>query len=99
IRVWSRLSHANLVPLLGYVNGIHGPGFVSPWYSERDAISFLKYHPSANRNMICSDVASGLECLHSQLPPIVHGDIKGVSVFLAYRLAGILRLRLFSKIF
>ncbi|KAF8335297.1 kinase-like domain-containing protein, partial [Cantharellus anzutake] len=82
MRVWSRLSHANLVPLLGYVNGVHGPGFVSPWYSERDAISFLKNHPSANRSMIvrCAEVASGLEYLHSQLPPIVHGDIKGAII-------------------
>ncbi|KAF8317287.1 kinase-like domain-containing protein, partial [Cantharellus anzutake] len=83
MRVWSRLSHANIIPLLGYVNGEDGHGLVSPWYPEGNAINFIKNHPSANKDMICADVASGLTYLHSQCPPIVHGDIKGVNILIA----------------
>ncbi|KAF8316461.1 kinase-like domain-containing protein, partial [Cantharellus anzutake] len=85
IRVWSRLMHVNVVPLLGYVHCQNGQlGFVSPWYPEGNVIDFIKNHPDANRDMIvrCADVASGLEHLHSQNPSIVHGDIKGHNILI-----------------
>ncbi|KAF8335914.1 kinase-like domain-containing protein [Cantharellus anzutake] len=82
MRVWSRLNHANLVPLLGYMDGLHGLGLVSPWYPKGNVINFIKNHPTANRDLICADVASGLSYLHSQEPSIVHGDIKGQNVLI-----------------
>ncbi|KAF8316459.1 kinase-like domain-containing protein [Cantharellus anzutake] len=82
IRIWSRLSHVNLVSLLGYVNDDYGLGFVSLWYPEGNVINFIKNRPSANRDVICADVASGLEYLHSRNPPIVHGDIKGQNILI-----------------
>ncbi|KAF8335709.1 kinase-like domain-containing protein [Cantharellus anzutake] len=82
MRVWSCLSHPNVVPLLGYVDDVSGQGLVSPWYPEGDVIKFIKSHPSANRDTICADVASGLEYLHSQNPSIVHGDMKGENILI-----------------
>ncbi|KAF8335714.1 kinase-like domain-containing protein [Cantharellus anzutake] len=53
MRVWSRLSHDNLAPLLGYVYYQNGQlGFVSPWYTKGNAINFIRNHPGANRDMI-----------------------------------------------
>ncbi len=52
MRVWSRLEHANVVPLLGFVNDINGPGLVAPWYSNGDVIKFIKARPHANREII-----------------------------------------------
>ncbi|KAF9511657.1 hypothetical protein BS47DRAFT_1143588 [Hydnum rufescens UP504] len=83
IRVWTRLSHPNIVPLLGFIDEPHGPGMVSPFFAEGTALQFLKKYPDANREVLCLDVARGLQYLHSQKPPIIHGDIKGINVLIS----------------
>ncbi|PVF98369.1 kinase-like protein [Serendipita vermifera] len=82
--VWTRLKHENIAPLYGYTeaNMFFGPfgALISPWYHYGDADKFF----NENRHILTMDqrkglwygVVAGVCYLHSQAPPIVHGDLK-----------------------
>jgi len=82
-RVWKQLDHQNIVPLLGLVSGKLGPGLVSPWYSHGNILQYIRRVPNARREPLCEDVARGLRYLHEQVPPIIHGDLRGDNVIVA----------------
>ena len=52
----------NIVPLLGFVDGVDGSGLVSPWYPKGNVINFIRHHPDANREIIVRDpfISSGM---------------------------------------
>ncbi|KAK7032035.1 hypothetical protein VNI00_013403 [Paramarasmius palmivorus] len=70
--LWIQLEHPNIVPLFGVNTSLFSPGFclISPWFSNGDIVSYMKM----------SDIAAGITYLHSQVPMIVHGDIKGANI-------------------
>jgi len=88
--MWKRLTHSNIVPLLGVT--ITPFQLISDWMSGGDLPEYLKKHSDVNRldlvggPLLClsraqsrsqlSDVAQGLCYLHSC--NVIHGDLKGV---------------------
>lgn len=75
---WGQLSHPNLLPLYG----LHWFGrqlsLVYPWARNGNVVDFVKAHPSADRALLCSDVAEGIAYLHDN--DIVHGHLKGTRI-------------------
>ncbi|KAG8970627.1 hypothetical protein FRC05_000563 [Tulasnella sp. 425] len=81
--IWSRLNHPNVVPLRGYALQEDGtPMIISPWFDHGDVHSYLEDYPDADRKKIVRQVVEGLVYLHSQDPPVVHGDLKGGNVLI-----------------
>jgi len=75
---WRQLSHPNVLPLLG-VSTIHSLWcIVSDWMESGSITDHLRAHPEDNRLSLLSEVAKGLEHLHSF--EIVHGDLKGANI-------------------
>ncbi|KAG9050533.1 hypothetical protein FS837_004717 [Tulasnella sp. UAMH 9824] len=82
--IWSRLNHPNVVPLRGYALQDDGtPMIISPWFEHGDVHNYLEDYPDADRKKIVRQVAEGLVYLHSQDPPVVHGDLKGGNVLIS----------------
>ncbi|KAJ7584964.1 kinase-like domain-containing protein [Mycena floridula] len=78
--VWKQLDHPNVLPFLGVNVDLFAPSFclVSPWMSNGNLIQFLHQHPDFDRRNAIIDIASAMQYLHENLPPIVHADIRGV---------------------
>ncbi|KAJ7839211.1 kinase-like domain-containing protein, partial [Mycena olivaceomarginata] len=81
VLIWKELSHPNVLPLLGIDLTARKPSccLVSPWMENGNVTAFLERHPDFNKSSLVRDIANGLEYLHALDPPVVHGDIKGVS--------------------
>lgn len=81
--IWVRLVHPNVVPLRGYSLDEDGtPAIVSRWMDNGDVLTYLARHHFADRRKLVRQVAEGLLYLHSQNPPVVHGDLKGGNVLI-----------------
>ncbi|KAF9068879.1 kinase-like domain-containing protein [Rhodocollybia butyracea] len=80
--VWRQLKHPNILPLLGVNSDLFSPSFclISPWMKNKDIITYLKANPVEDVYSVLSDIAAGIRYLHSQDPPIVHGDIRGANI-------------------
>ncbi|KAJ7894788.1 kinase-like domain-containing protein [Mycena leptocephala] len=77
---WRALEHPNIGPILGVVLHISNlPALVVPSY--RTVTQTLA--DNACTDVLHLGVAAGLSCLHSQNPPITHGDLKGTTVFVS----------------
>ncbi|KAG1769000.1 kinase-like domain-containing protein [Suillus occidentalis] len=84
LAAWRRLSHMNIVLLLGTTTGF-GPleGMVSPWMKNGSLHVFLgtkKDVPLSKRRRWVKDIAEGLKYLHEH--PIVHGDLTSSNVLI-----------------
>ncbi|KAJ3763368.1 kinase-like domain-containing protein, partial [Lentinula raphanica] len=84
--IWRQLKHPNILPLLGVQLDMFYPSFclVSPWMANKDIITYLKKNPEHDFLTVLSDIVAGIRYLHSRDPPIVHGDIRGVSRVYTY---------------
>ncbi|KAJ7229230.1 kinase-like domain-containing protein, partial [Mycena rebaudengoi] len=77
--VWQDLQHPYILPLIG----IDRESFpttslcmVSPWMEHGTILRYLNDHGRVNVDRLLSEIAEGLEYLHSR--EIVHGDLRGV---------------------
>ncbi|KAJ7088461.1 kinase-like domain-containing protein [Mycena belliarum] len=78
---WLALNHPNIGPVIGLALRISNlPSLVAPFYST--VLNFLKEHPSTDVLNLMHGIAAGLSYLHSRHPAIVHGDLKGSTVFI-----------------
>ncbi|KAG1888633.1 kinase-like domain-containing protein [Suillus subluteus] len=77
IKISSTLNHENIVPLWGVARqfGVL-PALVSPWLKNGTLTEYLRNQHKGT----FSDVARGLQYLHSQ--QIVHGDLSGFNVLI-----------------
>lgn len=84
VYVWHRLEHPNVVKLFGTSYHMGGrPAMVMRWYENGSAAEYLsRKNPAADRVALILDVARGLAYLHTNKPPIVHGDLKGNNVLI-----------------
>ncbi|KAG8900062.1 hypothetical protein FRB99_006272 [Tulasnella sp. 403] len=72
---WKSVNHPHILPFLGYSVFPHWI-LLSPWCDNGDLPSYLHRNGSANRLRLLAQAATGLHWLHTQLPPIVHADVK-----------------------
>ncbi|KZT57522.1 kinase-like protein [Calocera cornea HHB12733] len=87
VRQWKTLSHPNILPILGVSRPpwyyIHSQLLlISVWMDNGKIMEYLYAHPDADRLRLLQHIAHGLAYLHEQEPPIVHGDIRGSSVYI-----------------
>ncbi|KAF9235060.1 kinase-like domain-containing protein, partial [Melanogaster broomeanus] len=85
IRVWLRLDHINVLPLLGTTTGFgQFPAMVCPWLENGALTSYLESRgdniTTVQRLDLLGDVAAGLQHLHSR--SVVHGDLSGSNVLI-----------------
>jgi serine/threonine protein kinase len=79
--VWSRLSHPNILQLVGVC--VRPLCFVMELASNDTLTHYLHSHPKtlwSDRIRYAHDIAKGLAYLHSLDPPIIHRDLKGINV-------------------
>jgi len=91
---WSRLRHPNIVPFLGIAQftkisfsyfGVGPLSLVSPYMEARNIMDYLSRQPGANRVLLLLDVVEGLDYLHRQDPPVIHGGLRGNNVLIDLR--------------
>ncbi|KAF4593004.1 Protein kinase-like domain superfamily protein [Pleurotus pulmonarius] len=90
---WRRVDHPNLVPFYGVAFSLaYMPALVYPFYANGNILSYLseKYPGEVDLEnsdrctvilKLMTEVARGLEYLHAFSPPIIHGDVRGASIF------------------
>jgi len=76
LKIWSSLTHPNILPLLGYQ--MHGeyPALISQWMVNGNVLQFLKKQPDTNILSMAIGIASGLLYLHQE--GVIHSDMKSV---------------------
>ncbi|KAG9040800.1 hypothetical protein FS837_000170 [Tulasnella sp. UAMH 9824] len=78
------LSHPNIIKIEGYVEDTskHIIWLVFPWEENGNLRDFLASGEweIPERISLINDVTEGVEYLHSQKPPIYHGDLKSLNV-------------------
>ncbi|KDQ11692.1 hypothetical protein BOTBODRAFT_449167 [Botryobasidium botryosum FD-172 SS1] len=83
--LWNGLRHPNILPTIGLVtDGIDiGPCLISPWMDCGDLLEYLHHHADVPCLPLIGQIADGLEYLHTYEPPIVHGGLKGDTIFIS----------------
>ncbi|KLO08493.1 kinase-like protein [Schizopora paradoxa] len=81
LRVWSKLSHPNILPLLGYVMFGEYPALVSKWMIEGSAREYLGKKRDVPIMKMAKGIAAGLSYLHDR--NIVHSDLKCDNIFIS----------------
>ncbi|KZT53905.1 kinase-like protein [Calocera cornea HHB12733] len=83
---WIRLKHPNILPFLGtaYISIETVPSicFVVPWMENGNVMTWIKTHRDVEKLALLQGVAQGLLYLHSQQPPIIHGELRGSNVLI-----------------
>ncbi|KZT55349.1 kinase-like protein [Calocera cornea HHB12733] len=86
---WSHLDHQNIVPLLGVVDyakwyppQVPQLCLVTTWMPAGNIMEYLSSHPEADKISFLLHAVTGLEYLHSQVPPVLHGGLKGNNILI-----------------
>ncbi|KAG6332549.1 hypothetical protein ID866_6540 [Astraeus odoratus] len=84
VHIWSKLSHDNVLKLLGIVTTFDDSiSIISEWMEKGNAHEYVQDRDVDPRPLIL-DIAKGLEYLHGHKQgPIYHGDLKGSNVLIA----------------
>ncbi|KAF9781366.1 kinase-like domain-containing protein [Thelephora terrestris] len=80
IVVWRRLSHPNVLPVLGISPELFPLCIVSEWMIDGNILDFISAHPELNRLRLLAEAANGLQYLH--LANIVHSDLKPTNILI-----------------
>ncbi|KDQ53969.1 hypothetical protein JAAARDRAFT_419858 [Jaapia argillacea MUCL 33604] len=87
-RVWHRLNHPNILSFSGVFNhqqfGPEVPLLVAPFCPQGSVTEYLRSgsRSYAEKIDIIMATAAGIEYLHSQRPPVIHGDIKPSNILI-----------------
>ncbi|KAF9788667.1 kinase-like domain-containing protein [Thelephora terrestris] len=76
--IWKRLSHPNILPLLGVSTIGEDLRMISKLMNYGNLMAYLRTRPSANRLLLLSNVGEGLTYLHGL--DLIHGDLKGANI-------------------
>ncbi|KAJ7233189.1 kinase-like domain-containing protein [Mycena rebaudengoi] len=79
---WHNLRHPRTLPLIGIDRDSFSPSLcmVSPWMEHGTVLRYLDKHGRANVDRLLSEIAQGLEYLHSR--NIIHGDLRGENILI-----------------
>ncbi|KIO27789.1 hypothetical protein M407DRAFT_22963 [Tulasnella calospora MUT 4182] len=84
IDLMASLSHPNIIKLIGFVENVYegDARIILPWEGNGNVREFLQSGKwdIPERISLIQDTANGLEYLHSQKPPICHGDLKSLNI-------------------
>ncbi|KAF9781369.1 kinase-like domain-containing protein [Thelephora terrestris] len=78
IVIWRRLSHPNVLPVLGISPELSPLCIISEWMSDGNILEFTWAHPKVNRLRLLAEAANGLQYLHSA--NIVHSALKPTNI-------------------
>ncbi|KAG8918084.1 hypothetical protein FRC02_002671, partial [Tulasnella sp. 418] len=83
VAIWRRLQHPHVAKLYGIC--YFGPFvyMISPWAQNKDAFSYLVANREVDRVKLLAQAADGLAYLHSQSPPIIHGDFRAANILIS----------------
>ncbi|KAL5531785.1 hypothetical protein ACEPAF_5347 [Sanghuangporus sanghuang] len=83
IYVWSKLSHRNILPLLGYAidKSTEFPMLISEWMENGSAWNFVTRHLDCDIMHLLVGTACGLNYLHSL--GVIHSDIKSDNIMIS----------------
>ncbi|KLO08496.1 kinase-like protein [Schizopora paradoxa] len=81
LRVWSKLSHPNILPLLGYVMYGEYPALVSKWMVRGSVREYIEDRTNVSIMQMTRGIVAGLLYLHNE--DIVHSDLKCENIFLS----------------
>ncbi|EDR03985.1 uncharacterized protein LACBIDRAFT_306311 [Laccaria bicolor S238N-H82] len=77
VYVWNGLCHPNIARFYGISFRLGGrPALVMQWYQNGTVPNYI-YNQLRTNGAKVRDIAQGLGYLHSLIPPVVHGDLKG----------------------
>lgn len=83
--VWGSAHHSNIYPYLGYQVVKGETWLISPWTESGSLDSYLHRNQKLDytaKLKLLKDAAQGLAYLHSQTPPIAHGDLNPGNIFI-----------------
>ncbi|KAL5526660.1 hypothetical protein ACEPAF_8384 [Sanghuangporus sanghuang] len=81
MRIWSKLDHPNILPLLGYMLESDYPSLISEWMEFGTVRNFLNNHPEWSIAHLALGVAAGLEFMHAR--DIIHSDLKADNILIS----------------
>ncbi|KAH7930254.1 kinase-like protein [Leucogyrophana mollusca] len=80
-RVWDVDHGAHVLPFYGFCqNDGKFPYVITPSHSNGDAINYIRKYPDLDHGNLICDIAEGVSALHSMVPPVIHGNLRGASV-------------------
>ncbi|KAJ7839900.1 kinase-like domain-containing protein, partial [Mycena leptocephala] len=82
--VWQHLQHSFILPFIGIDRETFPSSLcmVSPWMENGTVLKYLNDHGRANVDKLLSEIAQGLQYLHSR--NIVHGDLRGANILITH---------------
>ncbi|KAG9127453.1 hypothetical protein FRC07_013636 [Ceratobasidium sp. 392] len=81
VHTWSKCNHPNVARLMGIADYNNRLAIVSLWMENGHLRRYVAKYPHVDRLKLCTQIADGLEYLHSI--EIVHGDLKGSNVLIS----------------
>ncbi|KDQ21214.1 hypothetical protein BOTBODRAFT_149981 [Botryobasidium botryosum FD-172 SS1] len=82
-RVWAKLHHNHVLPLIGLYTLDSVTYMVSPWMDNGNAFDYVRTHDNVDRLSLLLQAAKGLKYLHEFEPKVIHGDIRGPNVLIS----------------
>ncbi|KAG6335674.1 hypothetical protein ID866_3408 [Astraeus odoratus] len=80
-RVWEIDQGRHILPFYGFFqNDGPYPYIVSPWMQNGSVDDYVKLHPSVDHRALIKHIAEGINILHTMMPPVVHGGIRGANI-------------------
>ncbi|KAI6003789.1 kinase-like domain-containing protein [Pisolithus albus] len=81
-RVWEVDQGHHILPLYGFCeNDTPFPYVVSPYIRNGTVDKYVIDHPSVDHRALIKHIGEGVNVLHNMIPPVVHGEIRGVSEY------------------
>ncbi|OCB90803.1 kinase-like protein [Sanghuangporus baumii] len=82
VRLWSKLNHPNILPLLGYTVEQHGlPALISEFMDSGTILKYVQAHPVSDIMHMVLGLVEGVSYLHKL--KIIHSDIKSDNVLVS----------------
>ncbi|KAG8847114.1 hypothetical protein FRB91_000180 [Serendipita sp. 411] len=86
-QIWANLRHPNVIPLYGLCLDAHFGEYgalVSPWCTFGNSEGYINQLSNNPRERIrlLTEVAQGMDYLHTHNPVIVHGDLKPLNILI-----------------